>query len=197
MAKEKSVQSLLILPNHPLGAAVQRAGQLHQCNLRFQKILPKHLINKVNILNVRDRCVIIGVSNASLMTQLHFESEEILNEIKQLPGMQLTESIQFKVTHSTSNQVSLNNIAENIFEDSLNSNVDTANNVHQAIPEPESTVSSKSSAQSDDTLPVDGKNSAKRNCVTAYASEVLRQAASEVKDPLLQSVLLNLSKKAQ
>ena len=163
-----------MLPDQPLGAALQRASALRICNQRFQAILPKHLINKVNILNVRNRCVIIGVNNASLMTQLHFESKELLTEIKRLPEMHHAESIQFKVIAQASNQANLNKA---------------------------SNASSLDSADSPNTstnpaIPLEGKNSAKRSRVTAYAGEVLRKAAGEVKDPLLQSALLKISKKA-
>lgn len=175
MPKEKSVQSLLMLPNHPLGSALQRAFSLRSCNQRFQQLLPKHLINKVNILNIRQQCVIIGVENASLMTQLHFEANELLSKIKQLPGMQLAESIQFKVTTTSSNRDNLNNIE-----------ILPAINLVESV-NPDTAVSK----------PSERKNSAKRRQITRYAGEVLRKAAKEVKDPSLQSALLNISKKAQ
>lgn len=178
MGKEKSVQSLLMLPDHPLGAALQRANALRRCNQEFQKILPKHLINKVNILNVREHCVIVGVCNASLMTQLHFEANVLLDEIKRLPGMQLAESIQFKVITSPSNRGVLNN--------------------DNSIPSPDSAdATAETAVVAKKPVTIQGKNSAKRSRVTAYASKVLREAASEVKDPSLQSALLKISKKAQ
>lgn len=104
MSNERSVQSLLTLPDHPMGHAIQRADLLRMCNQSFQEILAKPLINKVNIINIQTRTVVIGVASASLMTQLRFESEEILNKIKQLPGLQLAEAIQFKVIPPASNQ---------------------------------------------------------------------------------------------
>jgi len=223
MAKEKSLQSLLNLSDHPLGAALQRALSLQACNRHFQQILPKRLKNKVNILNVRDGCVIIGVSNASLMTQLHFESKELLNEIKQLPGMQRSESIQFKIMSDLSKPA---NDAANVTDDASNVDiVDQTNVTHSktssdsnSAPDyPTSSISGSTSSLEASTTqseihPVtdrsakaslvtqqqvnQGKNSARRSQVTAFASEVLRQAASKVKDPQLQSALLKISKKA-
>jgi len=205
MAKEKTLQSYLKLSDHPLGAALQRAHSLQACNQQFQNLLPKRLKNKVNILNVRDGCVIIGVCNASLMTQLHFESEELLNEIKQLPGMQRSECVQFKVINDT---VKLSSDATRGTNDI--SNVDMVNNTNttRSIAPSDSNSAPNNSTNSDSepasvsadastTQQVNqGKNSARRSQITAYAGEVLRQAATQVKDPQLQSALLKISKKA-
>lgn len=95
--------------------------------------------------------------------------------------MQLSESIQFKVMPSASNQLNMNKLQTSSEKTSSQASVNTT--------KPQDLLLQIGKETTDMT-------SAKRATVSAYASRVLRQAASEVKDPLLKSVLLNLAKKS-
>ena len=97
MPNPKSVQSLLTLPDKAVDRMLLRAETLGKYNEKLQSILPISLKNRVLLLNIDSQQVVLGADSAALLTQLRFDSDNLLVQLQQLPGLQDLQSLRFKV----------------------------------------------------------------------------------------------------
>lgn len=60
-----------------------RAGQIRMFDLLLLDVLPRNLLGRLRVLNVRDGVLVIGVDHAALATQTRFQAPQWLDRLNQ------------------------------------------------------------------------------------------------------------------
>lgn len=80
---EKSLEKILKQPNS-FAALVEKVKYLNRLNLIFAKQFP-NLASHCQIANLRNDKLIVEVNNNAWATRIHYQSAEIINQLKQFP----------------------------------------------------------------------------------------------------------------
>ena len=60
-----------------------RAGQIRMFDLLLMDVLPRNLLGRLRVLNIRDGVLVIGVDHAALATQTRFQAPQWLDRLNQ------------------------------------------------------------------------------------------------------------------
>ena len=60
-----------------------RAGQIRMFDLLLLDVLPRNLLGRLRVLNVREGVLVIGVDHAALATQTRFQAPQWLDRLNQ------------------------------------------------------------------------------------------------------------------
>ena len=61
-----------------------RAGQIRMFDLLLLDVLPRNLLGRLRVINVRDGVLVIGVDHAALATQTRFQAPQWLDQLNLL-----------------------------------------------------------------------------------------------------------------
>jgi len=97
MSTAKSVNQILSKPGSGLDTIVARAAQLRQLTHMIQQLLDAPMNQHVYVANVRDNTLVIGTDSSVWHTRIKYLAPMILEHIKQKPGLQRLNAIEFRV----------------------------------------------------------------------------------------------------
>jgi len=97
MSTVKSVNQILSKPGSALDAIVARATQLRQLTQMVQQLLDAPMNQHVYVANVRDNTLVIGTDSSVWHTRIKYLAPMILEHIKQKPGLQSLNRVEFRV----------------------------------------------------------------------------------------------------
>lgn len=97
MPNPQSVQSLLKVPGNPFDRLLKQAETLGKYNDKLQLLLPSSLKKQVFLLYCDSQQVVLGTTSAAQVTQLRFDADHLLTQLRQLPGLQEVQSLRFKI----------------------------------------------------------------------------------------------------
>jgi len=99
---EKSLEKILKQPNN-FAALVERVKYLNQLNQIFSQQFPS-FASHCQIANLRDGKLIIEVNNNAWATRIHYQSMEIINQLKKFPQFSNIQQLNYFVKKSTASQ---------------------------------------------------------------------------------------------
>lgn len=82
---------------HSLGSLSDKANYLKHLNKALQVLLPKDLVTHCQVANVRDNVLVLHLDSAEWATQLHYQTAELLNQLRQQKCYAALRSIQYKI----------------------------------------------------------------------------------------------------
>ena len=97
MAKYKPVGHLLSNTNTGLGRVITRAKELRKLTIQLKKLVDAPLCDHIYVANIRDTTLIIGTDSAAWHTRVKYLAPMILEQMRQLPGMDRLQKIEFRV----------------------------------------------------------------------------------------------------
>jgi hypothetical protein len=115
----KSVTRILTAQNATLQTLLDRAVALDGINQRMLRNLPSPLNEHVCFANVREDTAIIMADSGTWLTRIRYLGPEILQFLRQEPGLARLKKIQFKIqplTHTPEPSVVRPQLSENAAE---------------------------------------------------------------------------------
>ena len=80
----------------PLGKIIQKAKYLLKLDQVMQTLLPPEFVNHVQVMNIKQGVVILGVDSAAISTRIQLMSADILSALQKKPGFKNVAGIQCK-----------------------------------------------------------------------------------------------------
>lgn len=94
----KSVTRILTSQSAGLQTLLERAAILKTINEHFIQQLPAPLKDHLCLANIRDDAAIIMADSGAWLTQARYQGSEILNILRQEPGLEQLKKLLFKIT---------------------------------------------------------------------------------------------------
>jgi hypothetical protein len=139
MAKTRTVGHLLNNANAGLANVIQRSKELQKLTNHLKNMVDAPLCEHIYVANVRDVTLVIGADSAVWHTRVKYLGPMILEQIKQVPGLEKLQQIEFRiqpfgysapVTRRSKNQLPS---APPAREAAKSSNTDTLKNIIQRM----------------------------------------------------------------
>ena len=93
----KSVSRILAAQNDKLQSLLERAAILDGINQRWLRFLPAPLKNHICLANIREDTAVIMADSSAWLTRARYQGPEILNILRQEPGLERLNKVHFKI----------------------------------------------------------------------------------------------------
>jgi hypothetical protein len=99
MAKTRSVGHLLNNANAGLAKVIQRSKELKKLTNTLKNLVDSPLSEHIYVANIRDKTLVIGTDSAVWHTRIKYLAPVILEQIRQVPGLERLQQVEFKIQH--------------------------------------------------------------------------------------------------
>jgi len=100
MAKSVSIGQVLNSSGGGLAQVLERAKQLRKLTTLLQEIVDAPLNEHIHVANIRDNILVIGTDSAVWHTRIKYLAPNILEQMKQIKGLESLQKIEFRVQPS-------------------------------------------------------------------------------------------------
>lgn len=97
MTKTRSVGHLLNNSTTGLAKVVRRTKELQKLTATLKDMVDAPLSNHIYVANIRDQTLVIGTDSAIWHTRIKYLGPVILEQIRQLPGLERLQHIEFRI----------------------------------------------------------------------------------------------------
>lgn len=87
-----------LLGKSALKSIMAKAGIIEKLNTCLTRTLPTNILTHCQVLNFENNIVVIGVDNATWLTRLRYEEQDIRNALQHELKIPVPISLKFKVT---------------------------------------------------------------------------------------------------
>lgn len=102
MAKNVTIGQLLNSKNSGVAQVMARARQLRKLSFQLKNMVDAPLNEHIHVANIRDNTLIIGTDSAVWHTRVKYLAPSILEQMKQIKGLESLKRIEFKIQPSVS-----------------------------------------------------------------------------------------------
>ena len=102
MAKPLSIGKMLSSSSGGFAEVLNRAKQLRKLTIQLQKMVDAPLSDHLFVANIRDNVLIIGTDSAVWHTRVKYLAPMILEQMKQINGLEKLQQIEFRVQPTNS-----------------------------------------------------------------------------------------------
>jgi len=99
MTKTPSVGHLLNNANAGLAKVIQRSKELKKLTNTLKNLVDSPLNEHIYVANIRDKTLVIGTDSAVWHTRIKYLAPVILEQIRQVPGLERLQQVEFKIQH--------------------------------------------------------------------------------------------------
>jgi hypothetical protein len=93
----KSVAKILARRNSALNSLLERAQHLRLLTQALRENLEPQLAVHVTVANLREQTAVLSTDTPAWLTQLRYQAPAILRLLRELPGLQDLQKVQFKI----------------------------------------------------------------------------------------------------
>lgn len=102
MTKPLPIGKMLNSTSGGFADVLNRAKQLRKLTLQLQKMVDAPLSDHLFVANIRDKILIIGTDSAVWHTRVKYLAPMILDQMKQINGLEKLQQIEFRVQPTNS-----------------------------------------------------------------------------------------------
>ena len=101
MTKSVSIGQVLNSSGGGFAQVLERAKQLRKLTIQLREIVDAPLNEHIYVANIRDNILVIGTNSAVWHTRIKYLAPSILEQMKQIKGLESLQKIEFRVQPSS------------------------------------------------------------------------------------------------
>ena len=101
MSKSVSIGQLLNDKSAGFAQVLERAKELRKLSFQLRNLVDAPLNDHIHVANIRNNTLIIGTDSAVWHTRIKYLAPAILEQMKQIKGLENLQSVEFRVQPSS------------------------------------------------------------------------------------------------
>lgn len=107
MAKTVPISQVLNSSSGGFAQVLERAKELRKLSFKLKNLVDAPLNEHIYVANIRDNILVIGTDSAVWHTRIKYLAPSILEQMKQIKGLEKLESVEFRVQPTGNNPQSV------------------------------------------------------------------------------------------